>query len=71
MSGLARFAGSLDKEHRLHAFGMQLRHSPYQGGFTWNQILGLAKSGRGEDLLGHRSEFLRLAELARDLQKTE
>jgi Ca-activated chloride channel family protein len=42
---------------------------PYQGEIIWSRIGEWAKAGRGEDPQGHRSEFLRLVELARDLQR--
>jgi Ca-activated chloride channel family protein len=68
---LAKASADFQFAAAVAAYGMQLRNSPYQGAFTWNQILGLAKSGRGGDPLGHRAEFSRLAELARDLQKAD
>jgi Ca-activated chloride channel family protein len=45
-------------------FGMLLRDSPEKGTLTWDLVLGLARSGTGPDLAGHRAEFVRLAETA-------
>ena len=41
-------------------FGMKLRKSQYFNNAKQNQILELAKNGRGEDRLGYRAEFIRL-----------
>jgi len=41
-------------------FGMQLRQSKFFNNATSEQLISLAKSGRGEDENGYRAEFLRL-----------
>jgi secreted protein with Ig-like and vWFA domain len=64
-SGDFQFAAS------VAAFGMLLRESPYRGGSTWSQVEALARYGKGEDEHGHRAEYLRLVELARDLSKRD
>ncbi|MEM9819983.1 MAG: VWA domain-containing protein [Bacteroidota bacterium] len=46
------------------SFGMNLRHSKYKGQMTYPQILEMARSARGKDEMGYRSEFLKLVELA-------
>ncbi len=49
------------------AFGQLLRGGKYTGRFTYDQVLELARSGRGKDKFGYRGEFLRLVSLARGL----
>jgi len=43
-------------------FGMKIRNSRYYNNATFEEIIALAKSGRGEDKNGYRAEFLRLVE---------
>lgn len=47
------------------AFGMLLRDSEYKGNITYNDILKIAKSSKGEDKEGYRSEFITLVEKAK------
>ncbi|MEM1158630.1 MAG: von Willebrand factor type A domain-containing protein [Verrucomicrobiota bacterium] len=49
--------------------GQLLRGSKYAGKADWETVLKLARAGRGEDPHGYRAEFIRLSEVARDLQK--
>jgi len=49
--------------------GQLLRVSKYAGEADWGNVLKLARSGRGEDPHGYRAEFIRLCEVARDLQE--
>lgn len=41
-------------------FGMQLRQSKYHNNSKVDDVIALAKSGRGDDKDGYRSEFMRL-----------
>ena len=41
-------------------FGMQLRKSKFHNNSKMNNVIALAKQGRGEDDQGYRSEFIRL-----------
>ncbi|MEN3324179.1 von Willebrand factor type A domain-containing protein [Mariniflexile soesokkakense] len=41
-------------------FGMQLRHSKYHNNSKAEDIIALAKSGRGNDKDGYKAEFMRL-----------
>jgi Ca-activated chloride channel family protein len=50
-------------------FGQLLRGSRYSGELEWDHILEMARGSRGEDNHGHRAEFIRLAETARELQE--
>jgi Ca-activated chloride channel family protein len=52
-------------------FGMLLRESQYKQNATFNQAIGIAKTAKGKDQEGYRSEFVRLAESARLLAKSE
>jgi Ca-activated chloride channel homolog len=49
------------------AFGQMLRGGQYLERFGWNEIITLARAGRGDDPHGERAELVGLAELARDL----
>jgi Ca-activated chloride channel family protein len=50
-------------------FGMLLRHSPNSGSLTWDDVLSLARGARGADEDGYRADFIRLAEIARSLDR--
>lgn len=41
-------------------FGMKLRQSQFDNNATYNTIIDLANSGRGDDKEGYRAEFIRL-----------
>ncbi len=45
-------------------FGMLLRNSEYKGNFLVDDVLSLARSGRGEDEEGNRGEFIKLVKTA-------
>ncbi|WP_153800439.1 vWA domain-containing protein [Foetidibacter luteolus] len=45
-------------------FGLLLRRSAYRQSASFSQVMSLAKSARGNDDDGYRSEFIRLAETA-------
>jgi Ca-activated chloride channel family protein len=46
-------------------FGMLLRDSEFKGDFTYNSVLELAKSSKGADGFGYRSEFIQLVDLVK------
>ncbi|HVV55869.1 MAG TPA: von Willebrand factor type A domain-containing protein [Mucilaginibacter sp.] len=48
-------------------FGMLLRNSDFKQNATYDQAISIARTARGEDEDGYRSEFVRLAETARSL----
>ena len=48
-------------------FGMILRDSEFKGSSSVDEAVRLARSARGDDSEGYRSEFIRLMEVARDL----
>jgi Ca-activated chloride channel homolog len=50
-------------------FGMLLRGSEHRGAATWDQMLALAREHRGADPDGYRAELIRLAEVARALDR--
>lgn len=50
-------------------FGQLLRGSSYAGELEWSRVIELAQGARSEDRHGHRAEFIRLAEAARELQR--
>jgi Ca-activated chloride channel family protein len=55
----ARFASA------VAAFGQLLRGDPYVKDATYDDVLSLARSARGEDHFGYRAEFLSLVRLAK------
>jgi Ca-activated chloride channel family protein len=57
--GELRFAAA------VAAFGQILRGAAYTGQFTFDDIIQLAQSAKGEDTFGYRSEFLNLVRLAK------
>ncbi|MDB5133605.1 MAG: hypothetical protein JWP37_208 [Mucilaginibacter sp.] len=48
-------------------FGMLLRSSEFKQGSSFDQAISIAKTAKGNDEDGYRSEFVRLAETARSL----
>jgi Ca-activated chloride channel family protein len=52
-------------------FGMLLRDSEFKQGSTYAQAISLARAAKGNDEEGYRSEFVRLAESAKLLAKSE
>jgi Ca-activated chloride channel family protein len=51
-------------------FGMLLRDSQYKQDAKYQQVIALAKSGKGKDDDGYRAEFIRLAESAMNMAKS-
>lgn len=47
------------------AFGQLLKGEPYLQSYTFDDVLSLAQSARGEDPFGYRAEFLNLVRLAK------
>jgi len=52
-------------------FGMLLRESDFAGSFNAEKVIKLAKGSRGTDDEGYRSEFIRLAEIAKNMNHIE
>ena len=52
-------------------YGMLLTRSGHLGGFTWEQCLDMARSGRGFDAEGYRAEFYRLVEASQLLARQQ
>ncbi|MEC7575913.1 MAG: YfbK domain-containing protein, partial [Pseudomonadota bacterium] len=46
-------------------FGQLLKGSKYVGHMTYDRVIDLAQSGKGDDLFGYRSEFIQLVRLAK------
>ncbi|MEQ9266793.1 MAG: von Willebrand factor type A domain-containing protein [Balneolaceae bacterium] len=46
------------------SFGMLLRDSKFKGDATFDLVDQLARNGKGSDMNGYRSEFIKIAELA-------
>jgi Ca-activated chloride channel family protein len=60
-----RFAASVAQ------FGMLLRNSEFKSNASFSDVLSLARNAKGNDEEGYRSEFIRLAESAKLLAKSE
>ena len=52
-------------------FGMLIKDSQFKQKATFEQAIGIAKISKGNDDEGYRSEFIRLAESAQSLAKSE
>ncbi len=50
-------------------FGMLLKHSEFKGEASYSLSASIARSAKGNDNEGYRSEFIRLVELAQELDK--
>jgi len=50
-------------------FGMLLRNSEHKANASFKQVLKLARSGKGEDKHGYRSQFINLVETASDIKQ--
>ena len=53
------------------SFGMLIRGSQFSGSSTFDDVVKWAKSSKGEDEFGYRSEFLQLVRLTDDIIITE
>ena len=51
------------------SFGMLLRNSEYKQQSSYDQVLQLARSAKGEDANGYRAEFIRLVQSAGTIVK--
>ncbi|WP_337660336.1 vWA domain-containing protein [Anderseniella sp. Alg231-50] len=60
-----RFAAS------VAAFGQVLRGGRYTGSFSYDDVVALAQSAKGEDRFGYRAEFINLVRLARSAAALE
>lgn len=49
-------------------FGMLLRDSKQKGDITYDDIIEIARQGKGEDLRGYKGEFIRLVEMAKSMK---
>lgn len=58
-SGDNRFAAS------VAAFGQILRGGQYTGSYSYDDVIALAQSGKGDDTFGYRTEFINLVRLAK------
>jgi Ca-activated chloride channel family protein len=50
-------------------FGQLLRNSDFKGSATFDDVISLARKGLGDDKMGYRREFIRLAEAMKQLDK--
>lgn len=50
------------------SFGMLLRDSKHKGNASFDQVISLAQTSKGEDTEGYRSEFIKLVKTAQELR---
>lgn len=50
-------------------WGLLLRDSEHKGSASFENVLSLAKSGKGQDVHGYRKEFIQLVEISQGLKK--
>jgi Uncharacterized protein containing a von Willebrand factor type A (vWA) domain len=50
-------------------FGQLLKNSDYKGTADYEKVISLAREGLGDDHNGYRREFVRLAEIAKQMEK--
>ena len=58
---------NLDWAMAVAGFGMLLRDSEFKGDLTYASVLELARSAKGEDDFGYRSEFIELVDLVKEM----
>ncbi len=51
------------------AFGQILKGGEYTGNFSYDDVITLAQSGKGEDKFGYRAEFINLVRMAKTLAR--
>jgi Ca-activated chloride channel family protein len=66
--GLEETSNNFRFSAAVAAFGMLLRDSEFKGEATYEKVTEWARTGKGEDVNGYRAEFIKLTELAVDLQ---
>jgi len=65
----ARPSESMRFASAVAGFGMLLRRSPNAGSLAWRDVIALARGAQGRDDDGYRAEFVRLAEMAAELDR--
>lgn len=53
------------------AFGQILKGGQYTGNFSYDDVIALAKKGKGEDDFGYRSEFINLVRFAKSADEMQ
>jgi Ca-activated chloride channel family protein len=59
---LAKTSDNFKFSAAVAAFGMLLRDSEFKGDVDYNNVLKLAREGKGKDYFGYRAEFIQLVE---------
>ncbi len=68
-AGFAKADGEFQFAAAVAAWGMLLRDSPHKGSVTFEQVIGWAENGLGDDAGGHRAEFIQLVRRSEQLSK--
>ena len=64
-TSLAQASSDVRFSIAVAAFAQTLRGTPYTAGTSYDDILALAQTARGEDPFGYRAEFMNLVRLAK------
>ncbi|MEO9872480.1 vWA domain-containing protein [Ekhidna sp.] len=64
---IRKSSNNLDWSMAVAGFGMLLRNSEYKGDLNYSNVLALARSSKGSDEFGYRSEFIELVDLAKSM----
>ncbi|MEP1034549.1 von Willebrand factor type A domain-containing protein [Ekhidna sp.] len=64
---IRKSSNNLDWSMAVAGFGMLLRDSEYKGDLRYADVLRMARSSKGEDAFGYRSEFIELVDLAKSM----
>ena len=65
MDGLAQASNDSRFAAAVAAFGQLLKGGRYTGAFSYDDVIALARSAKGEDEFGHRAEFVNLVRAAK------
>ena len=72
MSDISKAPESTRFATAVAAYGSMLRGDPYiDKAFTWDRVIELANSAKGEDAFGYRAEFVSLVRLAKTAASQE
>lgn len=70
-SELDKTTGDFNFMMSIAQLAMILKNSEFKGGSNFDDLLGLARAGKGSDENGYRAEYIRIASLAKDLYSEE
>ncbi len=63
-TGLVKTSDNFRFSAAVASFGMLLRDSEYKQQSSWQQVISMAKSAKGNDVNHYRGEFIKLVQAA-------